>query len=64
MVRLLDLIKENPAITRNELSEALGINPSAVQKHIDKLKNEGVIACEGSDKKGIWKVINKENSNE
>jgi fido (protein-threonine AMPylation protein)/DNA-binding transcriptional ArsR family regulator len=56
VVRLLDLIKENPAITRNELSEALGINPSAVQKHIDKLKNEGVIAREGSDKKGVWKV--------
>lgn len=59
VVRLLDLIKENPAITRKELSDTLGINPSAVQKHIDKLKKEGVIVREGSDKKGVWKVINK-----
>lgn len=64
VVRLLDLIKTNPAITRKELSEALGINPSAVQKHMDKLKNEGVIAREGSDKKGVWKVINNGNNNE
>ncbi len=56
-VKLLDLIKGNPTITRKELSDALGINPSAVQKHIDKLKNEGIILREGSDKKGSWKVI-------
>jgi len=56
VVRLLELLVENPGITRKELSVALQINQSAVQKHIDKLKNEGVISREGSDKKGIWKV--------
>jgi fido (protein-threonine AMPylation protein) len=60
-VRLLDLLKENPVITRQELSDTLGINPSAVQKHVNKLKKEGIIAREGSAKKGVWKVINKEN---
>jgi len=64
VVRLFNLIVENPAITRKELSDMLGINPSAVQKHIDKLKNEGVISREGSDKKGVWKVITKGGSNE
>ena len=63
-IKLLDLIKGNPTITRKELSDALGINPSAVQKHIDKLKNEGVISREGSDKKGVWKVTTKGGSNE
>jgi fido (protein-threonine AMPylation protein) len=57
VVRLLDLITEKPNITRKELSEMLQINPSAVQKHIQKLKNEGVISREGSDKKGFWKII-------
>ncbi|MCX6309416.1 MAG: Fic family protein [Bacteroidia bacterium] len=56
VVRLLELLIEKPNITRKELSEALQINPSAVQKHIVKLKNEGVIFREGSDKKGVWKV--------
>lgn len=63
VVRLLELITEKPDITRKELSEALKINPSAVQKHLEKLKKEGAISREGSDKKGFWKVITKENNN-
>jgi fido (protein-threonine AMPylation protein)/predicted transcriptional regulator len=59
VVRLLELIVKKPNITRKELSETLGINPSAIQKHINKLKNEGVISREGSDKKGVWKVTKK-----
>ncbi len=56
VVRLLELIAEKPMINRKELSEALQINPSAVQKHIEKLKDEGVIMREGSDKKGRWRI--------
>ncbi|MDR2917063.1 MAG: Fic family protein [Tannerella sp.] len=63
MVRLLELIVEKPTITRKELSEALQINPSAVQKHIEKLKNEGIISREGSDKKGIWRITSKRDIN-
>ncbi len=64
VVRLLKLIVEKPTITRKELSEALQINPSAIQKHIENLKNEGVIVREGSDKKGFWKVTMKGGENE
>lgn len=59
MVRLLELIVKKPTITRKELSEALQINPSAVQKHIEKLKNEGVISRKGSDKKGFWRITSR-----
>lgn len=62
--KLLDLIVKKPTITRKELSEALHINQSAIQKHIEKLKKEGVIFREGSDKKGFWKVIAKGGNNE
>ncbi|MCL2098372.1 MAG: Fic family protein [Bacteroidales bacterium] len=55
---VLALIKENPKITRKELSERLGINPSAVQKHIQKLKIDGLIERIGSDKTGYWKIKN------
>jgi len=53
----LELIKQNPYITRIELSNALKINPSAVQRHIIKLKNEGIIERVGGDKGGYWKVV-------
>jgi len=52
----LELIKENPKITRGELSDKLGINPSAIQKHIQKLKTDGTIERIGGDKGGYWKV--------
>ena len=56
---VLELIKENPRVTRKLLSEMLQINPSAIQKHIQKLKNEGFIERVGGDKTGHWKIIEK-----
>ena len=53
---VLDLIVENPRITRSELSDKLGINPSAIQRHIQKLKKEGIIERIGGDKGGYWKI--------
>ena len=64
VVRLFELIVKKPNITRKELSEALQINPSAIQKHIEKLKREGVIVRMGSDKKGFWKVRTEGGNNE
>ena len=57
LVKLFELIQNNPKITRKELSETLKINPSAVQKHIEKLKNEHIIIRVGSDKTGHWEII-------
>jgi len=54
---LFELKKDNPKITRKELSETLQINPSAIQKHIKKLKGKGIISRIGSDKTGIWKIM-------
>jgi len=59
VIRLLEIIAEKPDITRKELLESLIINPSAIQKHIEKLKSEGIISRVGSDKKGSWKINNK-----
>ncbi|MCL1936850.1 MAG: Fic family protein [Candidatus Azobacteroides sp.] len=53
---VLHLIKENPSISRKELSDKLDINPSAIQKHIQKLKSEGLIERIGGDKGGYWKI--------
>ena len=58
---ILNLIKENPRISREELSEKIKINPSAVQKHISKLKKKGVLRRTGPDKGGYWKVKDVKN---
>jgi len=54
---VLKLIKENPKTTRGELSNKLGINPSVIQRHIQKLKTEGTIERIGGDKGGFWKIM-------
>jgi ATP-dependent DNA helicase RecG len=55
--RIIDLMEKKPGITRRELSEALKINQSAIQKHIDKLKKEGIIRRVGPAKGGRWEVV-------
>ena len=41
--KMLHLMKENPGITYNQMSEALGINNSAMQKLLDGLKKKGYV---------------------
>ena len=50
---------ENPNITRKIMSQELGLSQSAIQKHINKLKNAGKIYRKGGDKGGLW-IVNNE----
>ena len=53
---ILQLIKDNPAITRNTLAKTIGISHSAIQKHINRLKVDGIIIRHGGDRGGYWEV--------
>ena len=53
---ILDILDNNPRITRSQLSQKLQINKSAIYKHLDKLKTKGLIERIGPDKGGYWKV--------
>ncbi len=55
--KIYELIKENPYTTRKELCDNLGINPSAIQKHIDKLKKESIISRVNGSKGGYWEIL-------
>lgn len=57
---VLNAIIANPAISRIKLSELTGMAPSAVQKHINKLKKQKIIARYGGDYGGHWKILQKE----
>lgn len=54
---VLDFIKQNSSISRSDLSDKLKINESAVRKHLDALRNKGVIKRVGPDKGGHWEVL-------
>ncbi len=55
--QILSLIKENPSITRKELSDTIHISQSAIQKHLEYLKEHRIIERQGSTKSGSWKML-------
>jgi len=50
-------IKDNPNISRSELVKLTGISPKNVQKHINRLKELGLIRRIGSTRLGYWEII-------
>ena len=55
--KILELIKENPKVTTQEMADTLGIIRRTVTKHIKNLREQGVIKRVGPDKGGHWEVI-------
>lgn len=57
--RLLELIKENPSITRVQLSAKLGISRQTITRALQTLLRQRIIKRIGSDKTTHWQVIEK-----
>ena len=55
--KILQLLKVHPNYSARKLAEVIGITPKAVEKHLAKLKAEGLIKREGPDKGGSWIVL-------
>ena len=56
--QLLLLLDSNPSSTASEAAERIGMSQRGVEKLMKRLKDLGVIARQGSRKKGLW-IINK-----
>jgi len=50
-------IKQNPYVTKHELSEIIGISTTAIDNNIAYLRNNGFIERVGKTKGGYWEVI-------
>lgn len=55
-VIIINLIKDNPHITRKELKNITKKSESSIYRTLIKLKEKGVIERIGSDKTGYWKI--------
>ena len=55
--KILQLLKDRPSYSARKLAEVIGITPKAIEKHLAKLKAEGLIKREGPDKGGSWMVL-------
>lgn len=55
--RMLEMMKESPTISKEEMSHALGISTTAIDKNILTLKKKGLLKRVGPDKGGHWEVL-------
>ena len=55
--KILEQIKLNPYISREELAEVYGITTDGIKYNIRKLRESGIIKRIGPDKGGHWEII-------
>ncbi len=56
IVAIINAIIQNPTISIRALADEIGINNSAVQRHIKNLQEKGYIVRIGNNKKGEWHI--------
>jgi ATP-dependent DNA helicase RecG len=56
-LRILRLLRSEPAITRRDLAARLGLTPDGIKYHLDKLRADGSIRHVGPTKAGRWEVL-------
>ena len=54
---ILNLVRQEPTISIDRLSQATGKARSSIQEAIEKLKSAGVIRRIGPDKGGHWEIV-------
>lgn len=54
--KILEAIRENPAITQAQLSEAVGITIDGIRYAVKNLKGKGVLSRSGSRRSGSWVI--------
>jgi len=55
--KILELIRQKPAITREELAKAIGLSNAGIKFNLNKLKKENLLRRVGPDKGGYWKAV-------
>ena len=55
--KILSILREHPDFSARKLADAIGITSKAVEKHLTRLKAEGLISRDGPDKGGRWIVL-------
>ena len=58
--KIISIIRDNPKVTQFELSNILNVSEKAIEKHIKKLRENGIIRRVGPDKGGYWEIIKKD----
>ena len=55
-VQIMDLMKENPSITLQQIAEKIGLSKRAIEMQVKKLREQGKVNRIGATKRGLWEV--------
>jgi len=58
--KILEVIRNNPNITKKQIQEKIGKSKTTVDNGISYLKENGIIKHVGSNKAGYWNVLDEE----
>jgi len=58
--KILELISKQPHISAKDIAKTIRISSRAVEKHIARLKKQGILKRIGPDKGGYRKIIESE----
>ena len=56
-LRILEMLRETPNLTRKKIAEQLGCSDSTVKRCFQSMVEKGVIKRIGSNKKGEWVIL-------
>lgn len=54
--KILDIIKENPFVTQEELAQIIGLSRKSIIQNMKKLQENGFLKRVGADKNGHWEI--------
>jgi ATP-dependent DNA helicase RecG len=57
-IEILEIIRSDNKISYRAIAKTVNINPSAVLKHLENLKEKGIIRRKGGTR-GYWEVVEK-----
>ena len=55
--KILDVIKENPFVTQEELAQIIGLSRKSIIQNMKKLQENGLLKRIGADKNGRWEIV-------
>ena len=55
--KILDIIKENPFVTQEELAQLIGLSRKSIIQNMKKLQENGLLKRIGADKNGSWEIV-------
>ena len=55
--KIIDLVISDPSITAENMANKVGVTKRAIEKNIKNLRDMGILAHEGSDKTGYWRIV-------